>query len=402
MKNEKVIYILVSVLISILGFVKSFLFLKFFDFESLGIINVCQNFIVTVSLLQIGVITGGYRLYCYKSESLTRKINSAVLFFFLLLLIVLLIICLLSVLFLTVGTSEYMLFFFVIVGVLGLYANWVTCKLLAVNKIKLLNRINLLSVLVSLSIVFLYKYIGVWAALLTFLSQSLILIFFAYSNVSRIVPRLRYLNFKRLIVKIIWLGFIPYLTTAMGYFNSQLGRWLITFNLGTIILGKTSLVNLYVTLINVFPTAISNLFFPSLMLKYESGNRLEFNQSLKRYFIILLCYLSITIVLTIILSNFIVGLLFPKHLESLNLVYAILPSLTFLCLSSPIIVVLNASKRFKEIFYGSLISVLVYLVLLVTYLFHFQAKLIGFFLIESISSLCFFIYNCFVFKSIIK
>lgn len=401
-KNEKFIYVLVSGAISILGFIKSFLFLKFFNFLDLGVINISQNFIISISLLQIGIITGGYRLYCYKSGNVISLINSAVLYFFFTLFFLLLLAFLITVAFFDAKISHYLLFFFLVTGVLSLYANWVTCKMLAVGKIKLLNKANLISAVLSLSIIFLYKYIGVWAALCTFLTQSLILILFAYLTIPQLVPKIQVLNFKKIAAKIILLGFVPYLTTAMGYFNSQLGRWLITISLGTLILGKTSLVNLYITLVNVFPTAITNLFFPTLISKYELGNMDAFKSSLKRYFGILILYLSFTILLTILLSNFVVNLLFPKHLESLKLVYAILPSLAFLCLSNPIIVVLNASKKFKAIFFGSLISISVYLFLLVIYLLKFEVKLIGFFVIESASSFCFFIYNCFVFKNIIQ
>lgn len=401
-RNEKSIYILISGIISVLGFIKSFLFLRFFNFLDLGLINIAQNFIVTISLLQIGIITGGYRLYCYKSEKIRSLINSAILYFFIFLFFLLLITLGVVIIFFDSKISSYQLFFFVVIAVLSLYGNWVTCKILATGKISLLNRANLISAIVSLLSIFLFKYIGVWAALLTFLTQSLILIVFCYVKVPQIVPKIQKFKFKKIIGKIISIGFVPYLTTAIGFFNSQLGRWLITLKLGTMILGKTSIVNLYITVLNVFPVAISNLFYPTLIAKYETGNMIEFKLTLKRYFVVLAIYLSATIVLTLTLSNLVVGIIFPKHLESLNLVYAILPSLSFLCISSPIIVVLQAGKKFKEIFFGSLISVLVYLVLLVVYLYEFETRLIGFFIIESISSFCFFVYNCLVFKRIIK
>jgi len=402
LRNEKLRYILISGVISIFGFVKSFLFLRLFNFLDLGLINIAQNFIISISLLQIGIITGGYRLYCYKSEEIRSLINSAVLYFFFILSSVLLIVLGVAVVFFDTDISIYQLFFFVMIGVLSLYGNWVTCKILAIGKIKLLNRANLISAILSILIIFLFKYIGVWAALLAFLSQSLILILFCYARVPQIVPKIQNFNFKKIVGKVISIGFVPYLTTAMGYFNSQLGRWLITLKLGTFILGKTSIVNLFITVLNVFPTAISHLFYPTLIAKYEMGNMVEFKQSLQRYFLVLAIYLSGTILLTLMLSNFVVGILFPIHLESLNLVYAILPSLTLLCITSPIIVVLQAAKKFKAIFFGSLISVVVYLVLLVVYLYRFDTKLIGFFIIESISSFCFFVYNCIIFRKILK
>ena len=89
-KSNKLIYIVISALISALGLTKSFLFLKFFNFFDLGIININQNFAVLISFFLIGIITGGYRLFSYKNISIQTRVNSTVLVYFIFLTILLL------------------------------------------------------------------------------------------------------------------------------------------------------------------------------------------------------------------------------------------------------------------------------------------------------------------------
>ena len=126
----------------------------------------------------------------------------------------------------------------------------------------------------------------------------------------------RFFNYKiyiKFIKKIIYMGFIPYLTTALGVFNSQLGRWMITFSLGTIILGKTFLPTLFVTLVSVFPATISNLFYPKIIEKYEKKENDELRNVIKQEFYLLFTYYVTVIVLTLLFTKYIVKFFLPSH-----------------------------------------------------------------------------------------
>jgi O-antigen/teichoic acid export membrane protein len=186
----------------------------------------------------------------------------------------------------------------------------------------------------------------------------------------------------------------------MGLFNSQFSRWLITFTLGTIILGKTSLPTLLLTIVNIFPAAISNLYFPRIIENYE--NNAKNNTSLRLYTFILVSYFLFVIIGVILFAKLIVSFLLPNHIESLDLVYAILPALFFYNLSSPAILLFNAKKKFKNIFVGSLILMLSYFVFLIYYITFCNPNLLGFYIIESICSFIFFTYNIIEFFKIIK
>ena len=374
--------------------------MRMFDFKELGLISLIQTFSTSISLMQIGIVTGGFRLFSYKSESSLKNINNAVFIFFILLTCLLLFIGTLFGKSIAPEIGKVEVLFFIFIGVISLYANWVTCKLLGRKKIKDINIIQIIITIISLLMTISAYWFGIFIIVLSMLVQPLLLIILAYWRSPELIPHLNFVSFKIYFKPILTLGFIPYLTTAMGLFNSQFSRWLITFTLGTIILGKTSLPTLLLTIVNIFPAAISNLYFPRIIENYE--NNAKNNTSLRLYTFILVSYFLFVIIGVILFAKLLISFLLPKHIESLDLVYAILPALFFYNLSSPAILLFNAKKKFKKIFVGSLILMLSYFVFLIYYISFFNPNLLGFYIIESICSFIFFAYNIIELFKIIK
>jgi O-antigen/teichoic acid export membrane protein len=395
--NHKSKFIVITFLVSVIGLFKNFIVLKILDLEALGLLTLSQTVVITISLLQFGVVTGGYRLFSYRKEFALNRVNSAVFVFFILL----------SILLLTGGFFVKLLFqpeidtlfilFFIVIGISSLYANWVTCKILGIKNIVLLNKAQLASAIVSFIVTGFAYYFGLWAVFLGIILQPIILILVIYIAVPSLRPVYNFKSFKKIILKVISLGFIPYLTTALNYFNSQLGRWVITISLGTIILGKTFLVSLFISLVSVFPGAVSNLLFPSIIEKFEKNLKDELIVSLKRQFLVLFVYFSGVTLFTLLLAKVLVAYFLPKYLDSVYLIYAIIPSVIFLNLSSPSIIFFNAAKKFNQILVGSIVSIFSYFILLMVYIAFFRTNIVGFLLIESIAAFIFFLYNSYYF-----
>ena len=400
--NPKSKYIVITFFTSAIGFLKSFLVLKNFNLDELGILTLCQTLITTISLMQIGVITGGYRLYSYKNPSVLKGVNSSVLIFFITLSTLLLFLGLMANILFDIRISFSYLFSFIIIGIISLYSNWAICQLLATKNVHIVNKAQLWANITSFGITVSSLWLGFEFVIVGLLIQPMILIGMSYFYVPELIPHFNFRIFKKYTYKIISVGFVPYLTSAMSLLNSQLGRWIITFSLGTIILGRIYLVTLFVTLVSIFPNAISSLFFPSIIEKYEKKMVTDLKGTLKKYFYVLNIYFALIIIFTLSLINVVVSTFLQNHVESINLVYATLPSLLFLSLSNPAIILFNAGKKFNYILTGSIIMVLSYCVLVIIYLIFFQAQLLGFFIIESISSFIFFIYNIYYFIKLNK
>lgn len=395
-------YIFITFLISAIGFLKSFVLLKFFDFDKLGIIALAQTFTSSISLMQIGVVTGGYRLFSYKKESLLIKINSAVFIFFIFLFFLLFLSGSLVSFFFDIGVNVLFCELFILIGISSLYSNWVICKLLGTKNIKIVNKSQAVAAIVSLFVTLSAYWFGLLAVIVSLFLQPIIVIGVAYWFLPCLIPKLNFTSFKKYIKKIIGLGFVPYLTSAFTLLNSQLGRWLITFSLGTIILGKTFLPALFVVLVSVFPSAISSLYFPKIIENFELNKKENLFATLKNYIVILMIYYIFVSLATVLFANFLIKAFFPKHINSVSLIYAVLPSLLFIHLSGPAIFLFNAVKKFNHILIGGLISVLSYFLILIFYLYYFKPQLIWFFIIESISALLFFLYNSYYFIKLNK
>tara|TARA_B110001452_G_scaffold183266_1_gene154008 strand:+ start:1619 stop:1924 length:306 start_codon:yes stop_codon:yes gene_type:complete len=92
----------------------------------------------------------------------------------------------------------------------------------------------------------------------------------------------------------------------------------ITIILGPVFLGKLFLPIGIVAVANIFPGAISNLFFPKIIEKYENKDFIGVSVEIKKVFWIIGFY-CIALVLIIFLGlNTVVMSFFPKHIESLN------------------------------------------------------------------------------------
>lgn len=395
-------YIYITFITSAIGFLKTFILLNIFELDKLGLIALAQTFTSTISLMQIGVITGGYRLFSYKKESILKRINAAVFTFFLFLSALLLISGIVINNFFNTGMTTSVLLLLIIIGIISLYSNWVISKLLGTKNINVVNKVQMTSAIISLLLVILANWLGLPIVYAALLLQPIIIIGVAYKILPGLIPIFNYINFKKYITKIISLGFIPYLTSALTLFNSQLGRWLITFTLGTVILGKTFLPALFVVLVGVFPGAISSLFFPKIIENFELNRKDDLKRTLKKYFIILILYYLLVTVITFLFADMTIRVFLSKHYESVNLIYAILPSLIFFHLSGPAIFLFNALKRFNNILIGGLITVIVYCCFMGFYLYFCKPQLIWFFIIESISALFFFIYNIYYFVKLTK
>ena len=400
--NPKSKFIVITFLVSVIGLCKSFIVLKTLDLEALGLVTLSQTVVITISLLQLGTVTGGYRLFSYKKEFGRKAVNSAVLVFFILLSILLITGSFFVKLLFQPEIDTLLILFFTVIGIISLYANWVNCKILGIKNIALLNKAQLVSALVSFVVTGFAFYFGLWAVFLGIILQPIILILVIYIADPSLRPVYHFKSFKKIILKVISLGFIPSLTTALNYFNSQMGRWVITISLGTIILGKTFLVSLFISMVSVFPGAVSNLFFPSIIEKFEKNLKDELIESLKRQFLVLFVYFSGVTVFTLLLSKVLVAYFFPDHLDSVYLIYAIIPSVIFLNLSGPAIIFFNAAKKFYQILVGSILSVFVYIILLMVYMAFFRTEIIGFLVIESIAASIFFLYNSYYFIYFLK
>ena len=83
LKNKNSLYfIIVNIIVAFLGFVRSFVFMKFLNFEELGLLTLIKTGAMFVGFFQIGLINGGYRIVALKKANLTEKTNNVIFSYF--------------------------------------------------------------------------------------------------------------------------------------------------------------------------------------------------------------------------------------------------------------------------------------------------------------------------------
>jgi O-antigen/teichoic acid export membrane protein len=331
--------------------------MRFLDMHELGLITILQTVILLVSMLQFGLINGGYRIFSLGVEVENRKINN-LFFSFIGLLAIFLFSIWIVFLFLKKELSDLLLFFSLVAGIMWLMVNWLTNMMIGRQLLGQLNRINVISGVGSAILLPLAYIFKLYGAILVLLAQPLIFIVYSFGKYSDLRPTGFLFNIK-LTKKILHYGFIPFLAGVFLLINTQIERWSILNILGTEELGRFYLVFLFSTFFILIPNSFLNLFFPQCIKYYESKDYFLFKKQLKKYTILLTGYMIIAVLCTIFLLRPFISLFLPSHNDNISFVFYYLPGLLALCFCAPFTLVFNASVELNPILLAEGTSVLV-------------------------------------------
>lgn len=358
LRSSSFIFIAINILVAFLGFVRSFAFMKFFDFKELGIITLVSTAAALIGFFQIGLINGGYRIIALQDKDLRIKTNNVVFSFFGVLLIALF---LGSIVGYFLGWFSNVLIL-IVVNVLGigmLVNNWLTNTLIGGSEFKRLNIANASSALASLLCLVLAYYFGLYGALISLVIQPLLFVLLVFTTDHKELPTKFDFDLKH-IKYILSFGFIPFVSGIFFMLYQQIERWGVNLFLGPEALGKMYLVFLMTTLFLLIPTSINSLFFPRSVKLFSDGENMLLKKLINQYFLILILYCSICIILTVLIFPSLIEFVFPNHYLYINLVFILLPGLVFRCLCDPIGLLLNSMVKLKPILYSDIISTVFY------------------------------------------
>lgn len=360
--NPSFVFIFINILVAFFGFTRSFAFMKFFNFQELGVITLVSTAASLIGFFQIGLINGGYRIIALKKTDLSIKTNNVIFSFF----------GVLSIILFTVSIFGYFLGFFsdglilIVINVLGisiLINNWLTNTLIGGSEFKRLNIANFFSGLASLLCLVVAYYFGLYGALLSLMIQPILFVLLVFISDRKELPSKFDLDLKY-VKYILSFGFIPFISGIFFIMYQQVERWSVTFFLGVESLGKMYLVFLTTTLWLLIPMSINSLFFPKAVKFFENGNMDQLKKTVNQYFLILILYSTVGVILIILIFPPLVELLFPNHYSYINLVFLILPGLFFRNMCDPIVLLLNSMVKLKPILYSDIISVFFYCLML--------------------------------------
>ncbi len=387
-KKYMLTFILVNLFVALSGFIRSFVFMKIYDFQELGTLTIVNTSAMLLGFMQLGLLNGGYRIVSLGKQELSVKTNNVVFSYFFSLLIAVLVVASIA-LFNGYLKNNNFLFTSILLGISMLVSNWLTNVLTGAKDYKNLNLANITSSIISLfCLVFVIDY-GLNIAILSLLIQPCIFISIVLIRRKDLRPIKFELDFTH-INYILGFGFIPFLSGMFILIFQQIERWSINMILGPDALGKMYMVFISLTLWTLIPSSINNLYFPKSIRAYSEGAIYEMKRLFTQYMKVLIVYSCIGFFLILFILPSLVGILLPNHLPYLFLVNIALPGFVFRNLSDPISLFLNSIVRLKHLLWSDILSTVFYSIAIIILYYSNNFTL-------SNSLLCFSGYNLFRF-----
>ncbi|WP_339882835.1 hypothetical protein [Polaribacter vadi] len=361
-KKVSIYFILTNILVAFFGFVRSFVFMKFFDLEELGLITLIQTGAMFIGFFQIGLINGGYRIVALQKNHLTEKTNN-VIFSYFGVLFLFLTLAYIGNLVLNIFSNNLIVLYLFIFGFSLLVFNWLTNTLIAERKHSLLNKVNFFSAIISVFCLPMAYYLGIYGGVFCLLIQPCFFSVCILIISKKLRPTGFMLNLME-IKKILNYGFIPFISGIFFLLYIQIERWSIIVQLGTAALGNLYLFFIVVALWILIPNSISNLFFPKAVIYFEQKKKDFFLKTIRKYFLTIFIYSVIGVSFILFFLQHLVDFFFPLHSFNVIYVFLALPGLVFRIMSGPISLYFNSIVKLKPIFWSDLIALILYVVII--------------------------------------
>ncbi len=356
-KYEHIFYLAINIYVSFVGFLRSFVFMKYLNMGDLGTISLIQTVILFISLLQFGLINGGYRIFSLDRADEQNNVNNLLFSFFGLISLSLSFFWVVLKIFnVQLIISNNILLVAIVSGIFSLITNWLTNTLIGKRKIKEINKINFISTTISLLILPTVTIWGMYGAIASLILQPLLFVVITLILHKDLRPKTFNLNI-RLARHVLSFGFIPFLAGIFVILNTQIERWSIAQILGTEALGNYYLVFLYSTLFIILPSSLLNIFFPKAIYSYENGSMPSFRNLILIFTRINIIYLTVVGLLTFFTLQLFIDIILPLHSNNTRYVIIYLPGLIANILSNTFSLIFNSCLQLKPLLVGGIISV---------------------------------------------
>lgn len=392
LKNPKIWYVIINILVSTVGFARSFMFMKWLDMNALGIISLVQTIIMFLGLFQIGLLNGGYRIFALDKVEEQKNINNLLFTYIGILSCISMLFWLVLVASDTqIIISNDLMLVSLICGLFTLTMNWLTNTLIGKRLIKSINDINLISALCSVVLLPLVALMGTYGAVIVLTSQPLIFIIITLIKHKELRPTQLYFNIKE-VKRVLSFGFIPFISGISILVNLQIERWSIAEFLSVEALGQFYLLFLYITLFMLVPNSINSIFFPIGIKSFEDKDYTRFKEITKRYTLVILLYMAVVLGFTFLMLQPMVDMIFPNHSSNTIYVYYAIPGIILTVLCGPISLVMNAMVILRPMLLAGVASIVTNIVLIFGFDYFGYLDLVTMTFIKNLVSLSSFIF----------
>lgn len=359
----KVSFIVINLFSNAILLARSLLFLKYLPDRDLGLIMIFQSIVAILGLTQIGLFNGGFRIMSIDSEIPNhRAVNNNNITF---VAIITIFFISLSVLAYFINENDFIIYLIAaIAGGFSLLRNWFSNLLIARQRLRVINLLNLSGAIVAASFgLTIFKW-GVTGALLSIVSEYLIFVslFFITQKEYRLT---KLVLSSSSIKKMLAFGFIPYLGGIAVILNNQIDRFFISEILSLEALGKFYLATAFISVFDLIPNNLNTLFSAPAMNNYAEKRLHDTIKVTKDFFLILIGYCLISCILLLLFGDDVIRLVFPQKSHQLKYVFIMLPGIVAITLSKPFSFILYVALDLKVILWSNIFSLFVYLSILI-------------------------------------
>lgn len=356
--KSSIFFVGFNVFNSVFGFLKSFIIMKYLGMEDLGILTLISATMSLFTLLQLGFLNGGYRIF---SENHQQKwiVNDIIFSYFIAInFFIITTICV----FYFAGKMDLKETFFAFIasffGILLVFNNWFRNMLISENRVLEVNKLNIVSSIISMIFLFTVPFFGLYGALMVTFSVELVFFVLTILRNKQFIPKQFNFNMKQY-KWILSYGFLPFVAGILVTLNNQVETWSINYFSSTRSLGEFYLVTLYIRLFLLIPTSVTQLFYPRVIKEYACNNYNNVKNELKKYFIINLIVCALISALTILLIEVVVEAFIPKHIIGIQYIWIVMPGIIIYVLLQPLELIFYAANKLKAFLISSVVGLAV-------------------------------------------
>lgn len=372
--NSRHTFVAIGLAVNGLALGRGVIFMFALDFADLGFVALVQAAITFVGMLHFGVLNGGYRLLCHAGPRTRQRLVDLAYTGFATITAGLSLAGLALAWALGDLVIAQIAAFSVLGGVATLMRSWMMNEMVAGQRLSAANAINASSTALSMApLLWLISpnppLSPALIAVSAIVAQPLIFAVLAFASGAVLRPRAwatsRWLG--RIVMRA---GFSLFAAGLALQMIPLLERAYVSRILGLEALGHLYLAFLFVTLFQMVPNLVQQVYLAPVVERWRAGDAAAIRQELRRLLWVLIAYCGAVTAALALVAQPLVTLILPQHAADLRWVYALAPGLMVFALSGPFSLSYNVMIEYRwyliAYFGGAAITTIVFLGALVS------------------------------------
>lgn len=341
MMNSRTAFVTVGLAVNLFVLLRGVVFMTELDYAALGLIALVQSVVLFVGMLHFGLLNGGYRLLCHAGPAYRQRIVNLAWTLFAGIALLIAVAAAIAAVALDDALYRAAVGLTALGGVCTLLRAWMMNEMVAAGRLKALNISNAISVAASLAVL---PFLGRAPALLGIVSIVVQPVLFVLAAlIARAVLRPTKFKYNRRLGRLVFrAGFILFLAGLSVQVINQMERWYVGGELGLDQLGRLYLAFLFLTLFQMTPNLLEQVFLPGIVRARKRRDDAGVRREMRHLLLFNIAYGLATIVGLALLAEPVLNWLLPKYLPDLRWVYLLAPGLIVFALSGPFAIVFNA------------------------------------------------------------